>query len=86
VERLGLVASRAGHAARAARLLGAVAAWHESRGYEDGPLWRRVTAAMIAPARAALGEEAWAATWAVGQAMTLEEAIAEALSEEPNDA
>jgi hypothetical protein len=35
----------------------------------------------VAAARAALGEEAWAAAFAAGQALTLEEAIAEALGE-----
>jgi len=34
-------------------------------------------------ARAALGEEAFAAAWAEGRAMTLEQAIAYALEEEP---
>jgi hypothetical protein len=39
----------------------------------------------MAAARAALGEEAFAAAWAEGQAMTLEEAVAYALenSEHP---
>jgi hypothetical protein len=35
----------------------------------------------VAPARAALGEEAWAAAFAAGQAHSLEEAVAEALGE-----
>jgi hypothetical protein len=34
----------------------------------------------IAPARATLGEAAWAAAFAAGWALTLEEAIAEALA------
>jgi hypothetical protein len=32
--------------------------------------------------RAALGEAAFAAAWAAGQALTLEEAVAEALTDE----
>jgi hypothetical protein len=35
----------------------------------------------VASARAALGEEWWAAAFAAGQAMTVEQAIAEALAE-----
>jgi hypothetical protein len=34
---------------------------------------------LVAPLRAALGEEAFAAAWAAGRAMTLEQAIAYAL-------
>ena len=35
----------------------------------------------VAAARAALGEDAWAAAFAAGRALSLEQAIAEALSE-----
>jgi hypothetical protein len=45
--------------------------------------WGRTNAdGTAALARAALGEEAWAAAFAAGQALSLEEAIAEALGDE----
>jgi hypothetical protein len=37
----------------------------------------------MALARAALGEKAWAAAFADGKALSLEEAVAEALGDEP---
>ena len=36
---------------------------------------------LVATARAQLGEEAFAAAWAAGRALTLEQAVAEALGE-----
>jgi len=42
--------------------------------------------ALLSSAQEALGEEAWAATWAAGRALSLEAAIAEALGEERRDA
>ncbi len=41
---------------------------------------------LRAQARAALGEAAAAAAWAEGQAMSLEQAVAEALADVPNAA
>jgi hypothetical protein len=72
-----------GHAERAARLLGAAAEFREQIGMRrrtDVPTAADVEAA-VAPARAALGEAAWAAAFAAGRALTREEAIAEALGE-----
>lgn len=48
--------------------------------------WRGVTTRVlhhrqVAAARAALAEEAFAAAWAAGRAMTLDEAVAEALAQ-----
>ena len=55
------------------------------REWVSEPLRRRQWQASIeratALARQALGEEAWAAAYAAGQAMTLEEAVAAALEE-----
>jgi tetratricopeptide (TPR) repeat protein len=78
---VALQASPAGDPRRAVRLLGATVAlgaggWTPMRIEPDRP--ERVRAA----ARAALGEEAFAAAWAEGQAMTLEEAVALALADQ----
>jgi hypothetical protein len=76
---MGGVAVAQGQPERAVRLLGAGEAYlarikqsfgQPERGEHDG---------YIAAARAQLGEEAFAAAWAEGQAMTLEQAIDEAL-------
>ena len=48
-----------------------------------GPLDRRQFERTLAAAPAALGEEAFNTTWAEGQALTMEEAIALALAREP---
>jgi predicted ATPase len=71
----------AGRGERAARLLGAGTALREALGMVLGAFDRADIEAAVAPARAALGEEAWAAAFAAGRALTLEEAIAEALDE-----
>jgi hypothetical protein len=44
---------------------------------------RRANERFITATRAALGEARFAAVWAEGQAMTLDEAIALTLAEEP---
>jgi tetratricopeptide (TPR) repeat protein len=73
-------ASEGAQAERAARLLGAAAALRERVGALRGPRQGDVER-MAAPARAALGEDRWAAVYAEGWALSLEEAIAEALGE-----
>jgi non-specific serine/threonine protein kinase len=75
------VAEPAGQGERAARLLGAAAAVRETLGAPPPPEERAETEQGVAAARAALGEERWAAAFAAGQALTLEQAIAEALGE-----
>jgi hypothetical protein len=84
LENLALTAAAAGKGAqaeRAARLLGAAAALSEAIGAPQVLRGQEETERTVAPARAALGEEAWAAAFAAGQALSLEEAIAEALKE-----
>jgi hypothetical protein len=81
VETVGLVASRKGHAEKSARLLGAVAALREAVGLVADPLWHKAVEAMVAPGREVLGKEQWAAAFQAGRALTLEEAVAEALEE-----
>jgi non-specific serine/threonine protein kinase len=67
---------------RAARLLGATAAMRAVSGTgEAARSFRLVYERDEAEARAALGEEAFAAAWAAGQAMSLEQAVAFALGE-----
>jgi tetratricopeptide (TPR) repeat protein len=80
LEACAILDAAQGRSERAARLLGAAAAARERIGM------RRSMAVSttddieaVAAARAALGEEAWAAAFAAGQALSLEEAIAEAL-------
>jgi predicted ATPase/transcriptional regulator with XRE-family HTH domain len=82
-EDLEVLASTAGVARQgehAARLLGAAAAEREALGAPQPPQERADVDQAVAAARATLGEEAWAAAFAAGRAMTLEDAIVEALS------
>jgi hypothetical protein len=78
LEHLASTAGAAGQGTRAARLLGAAAA-RETMGAPQPPDEQEDTEAAVAAERAALGEEAWAAAYAAGQALTLEQAIAEGL-------
>lgn len=68
-----------GDAKRSARLFGAAEALHEAIGEILEPEDRAEYDRYRAIARAALTEEAFAAAWAKGRAMTIEQAIAEAL-------
>ena len=61
---------------RAARLLGTTEGWHQLFQFTRTPLERQERENAISAVRAALGEEAFAAAWAEGEAMTLEQAIA----------
>jgi hypothetical protein len=81
------VALARGRPVRAARLVGAVAAVWTARGrsaWDIEPRSRRDRDRNLAAARARLDEAAFAAAWAEGQAMSLEEAIAEALQQAPS--
>jgi predicted ATPase/class 3 adenylate cyclase len=81
LEELAATAGAAGQGERAARGLGAAAALRETIGVPLPPdEWADMEEA-VAPARAAVGEDAWAAAFAAGKALTLEQAIAEALGE-----
>ena len=66
--------------------LGGRATIRDSSGVPPPPPERDETEAAVVPARRALGEAAWAAAFAVGRAMTLEEAMAEALHVSPRSA
>jgi tetratricopeptide (TPR) repeat protein len=68
----------------AAQLLGAAAAVRETIGSPTTPLERPALDRAVAAARQRLGDEAFAAAWAEGRAMTLEQAVAYALDEQPS--
>jgi tetratricopeptide (TPR) repeat protein len=65
---------------RAARLWGAAERLRQAIGCRPAPAARATYEQALALARAQLGEEGFAAAWAAGQALTLEQAIAEALA------
>jgi hypothetical protein len=73
-----------GSAVRVARLLGSAAAARESLGVPTTLVERATVARATETARAALGDDAFAASWAEGRAMTLEQAVAYSLEESPS--
>ncbi|HET8907291.1 MAG TPA: tetratricopeptide repeat protein [Ktedonobacterales bacterium] len=75
-----VVAGDIAYGTRAAHLLGATATLRETLGAPDLSPERETARAHEASAQAALGEEAWAAAFAAGQALSLDEAIAQALA------
>ncbi len=82
LELLCQVEALAGRDARVAYLQGALVAPIERTGAEQPPSWTREVQAAVAKSRDAFGEEAWQAAYAAGRALTLEEAVAEALGED----
>jgi predicted ATPase/DNA-binding SARP family transcriptional activator len=81
LEGLAAVAVAQGAAERAARLFGAAAALREAIGAPLPPDERADYERQEAPVRAALHEAAFAAAWAAGRAMPLDDAVAFALDE-----
>ena len=79
LERLAGVAGGQGRPERAVRLFGAAEALRQSIGSPLPDAERRDYERDVSAARAALGEEAFAAGWAEGRAMPLEDAIEFAL-------
>jgi diguanylate cyclase (GGDEF)-like protein len=65
---------------RAARLFGAAEALQHATSKWGFPFEHRYYMPLIGAARSLAGPDAWAAAWAAGQALTLEQAIAEARS------
>jgi hypothetical protein len=78
LEGLAAVAWAAGDAERATRLCGAAAVLRLPE-ITVTPAFMAGGAGLIAATRAVLGEEAFAAAWAAGQALALEDAVALAL-------
>jgi predicted ATPase/class 3 adenylate cyclase/tetratricopeptide (TPR) repeat protein/DNA-binding XRE family transcriptional regulator len=81
LERFAWAAARQGQTVWAAHLLGAAAAFRTAWPGGYWPAGRAAYAHTVATVRAQLDEAAFAAAWAAGQALTLEQAIAEALGE-----
>jgi non-specific serine/threonine protein kinase len=81
LQGLAAVAIGCGDAVRAARLCGAAAALRTAVGVQLPATGRARFDEIVAAARAALDEAQFAAAWAAGQALSLEEAIDDALSE-----
>jgi non-specific serine/threonine protein kinase len=80
---LGGVAAARRQPERAARLLAAADAVYESLGTPMFPRDRPTHERALAAARRGLSESAFATAWAKGRALSLDEAIAEALAVEP---
>ena len=72
--------AEAGQEERAARLLGAARALRERLGTPLTASSRAISEQAVAAARATVGEEAWAAAFAAGQALSLDQTINEALN------
>jgi hypothetical protein len=80
LEGLALTADR-DRAAWAARLLGAAEAIRERLGAPLPPVDRPEHDAAVAAARAALGDDGFAAAWAAGRTMTIDAATVDALAD-----
>jgi hypothetical protein len=78
---LARVAAAEQQPARAARLFGVAAAYREAGSLDQPSAPSTADECQMAAARAALGEPAFAAAWAEGQAMTLDQAVVLALAE-----
>ncbi len=76
LEGLADVAEAQGKLIWAARLWGVAEALREAIGAPLPPVWRADYKRSVAAARTYLGEQAFAAAWAEGRAMTLEEVLA----------
>jgi tetratricopeptide (TPR) repeat protein len=84
LEGLAGVAGAQQQAERVARLFGAAYALREAKRMRRWPLQQALYDRDVAATRAALGEDAFAAAGAAGQALSLGQAIAEAVGETPH--
>jgi tetratricopeptide (TPR) repeat protein len=85
LEGLAAVAVAQGEPEHAARLFGSAEGLREAIGAGMPPAERAEHDRSVAAARTALGQEAFAAAWAEGRAMPLDEAVALALEEARSD-
>jgi hypothetical protein len=83
IELSAYLALALGTMGRAARLRGAAETRREASSVPLSPTEQATDEIDIATIRAALGEAAFEAAWAEGRAMTLEQAVAYALDEQP---
>jgi hypothetical protein len=81
LEDLAVLAGRQGEAERAIRLLGAAEAFCETLGASPPVAVAAEYERTVTEGRAVLGEAGFAATWAAGRAMSLEQATEYALAE-----
>ncbi|HSK83839.1 MAG TPA: hypothetical protein VK902_10660 [Rubrobacter sp.] len=79
LEGLSRVGVAQGKMERAAWLCGAAAALREDKGWPPPPAKRDEHDRTVTAARAVLGEDTFAAAWAKGHALLLEEAIKDTL-------
>jgi hypothetical protein len=79
LDTYSILALNQGQAKRAARLLGAADALREAIGTALSPAQLATHTLDVARVRSALGDDRFAAAWAEGRAMTLEQAIEYAL-------
>jgi predicted ATPase len=84
LEHLAWVAHVRGDLVRAAHLLAAVQTIRERRRWSRQQSEQQTHVAEVAQGRTALGEPAFEAAWVEGRAMTLEQAVAYALEEQPS--
>jgi hypothetical protein len=80
LEGLAQVAAAQGQSVRAARLLGAESQLRETSGVQLLPVYRQEYNRYITLVQAELGETAFAAAWEAGCALSVPEAIDEALA------
>jgi predicted ATPase/DNA-binding SARP family transcriptional activator/DNA-binding CsgD family transcriptional regulator/Tfp pilus assembly protein PilF len=83
LDALAAVWGQQGHVGRAARLWGAAEVLREASDFSQPPDDKRVLEPFLEAARSRLDEAAFQAAWEEGRAMTEEQAIGYALSEEP---
>jgi DNA-binding CsgD family transcriptional regulator/tetratricopeptide (TPR) repeat protein len=81
---LARIAITLGEAERATRLLGAAESLRQTVGVPIPRMIRVGQERAVAAARARLGEETFAAAWAAGRALPIEQAVAEALAAAPS--
>jgi hypothetical protein len=79
LEGLAAVLCTLGQLERGVRLFGAAAALRAAVGLPQSPAKRATCERDVVSARTAMGDDAFAAAWAAGQELSLEQVIAEAL-------
>jgi hypothetical protein len=81
LEGRGKVLATLGDAVRAVRLWGAAEALREAIGNQRWHIFQRSYDHALAAVGLQLSDEAWAGAWAAGHALTVEQAVAEALGD-----